>query len=161
MFNFSDRFQELRSTIIGLVLLLASIIMGIVWIAIGLSRWLSACLGEVWGPIVLGLICFVPVVIFALVKVFSRSSPRPSASLNQSGFVDPSTANIAGLFEKVSGQSPFMGAVAAIVAAFLINRFPTILPLFVQLVSAYVEDVKARAAKAAAGKEDCDSATQP
>lgn len=149
MFNFSDRFQELRSTIIGLVLLLASIVMGVVWIGIGLSRWLSACLGDIWGPIVLGLICFVPVIMFALMKAFGRSTPKLPANNTATAYGEPAAAQMAGLFEKLSGHSPFLGVAAAVVAGFVINRFPSIVPLLVQLASAYVDDVKMRAARAA------------
>lgn len=154
MFNFSDKFQEFRSNIVGVVLLLGSSIMGVVWIGVGLSRLLSTYLGEIWGPIVLGLLCFVPVVIFALVKAFSRDSAPAPTRVNLGEFGEPGIASMAGLFEKLSGQSPLLGVVAAVTAAFLIKRFPGILPLFAQLLSAYIDDVNMRAAKAAAGKGD-------
>lgn len=154
MFNFSDKFQEFRSNMVGVVLLLGCTIMGSVWIGVGLSRLLSAYLGEIWGPIVLGLLCFVPVVIFALVKAFSRDSAPAPARVNLGEFGEPSIASMAGLFEKVSGQSPLLGVVAAVAAAFIIKRFPGILPLFAQLLTAYMDDINMRAAKAAAAKND-------
>lgn len=154
MFNFSDKFQEFRSNIVGVVMVLGCSIMGVVWIGIGLSRLLSTFLGEVWGPIVLGLLCFVPVVIFALAKALSRDSAPAPAKANLGEFAETAAiANMAGLFEKLSGQSPLLGVVAAVTAAFLIKRFPGILPLFAQLLSAYVEDLKMRAAKAAASSD--------
>jgi len=147
MFNFSDRFQELRSTIIGVVLLLASIIIGIIWIGIGLSHWLTDCFGAVWGPIVLGLIFFVPVVVFALVKAFGRTPPAPVNSNYE--HADVAAMTISKMFEGLSGHSPVVSVTAAVVVGFLASRFPAVLPAFAQILSAYTEDVKARAARAA------------
>ena len=50
MFNFSDHLQELRSTLVGLVLILAATIIGFVWISLGIYFWLSSFLGNIWGP---------------------------------------------------------------------------------------------------------------
>ena len=76
MFNFNGHLQELRANIVSIVLLLSATIIGFVWISIGIYHWLSACLGAVWGPIVLGLIFFIPIIIFAFIKAFVRS-PLP------------------------------------------------------------------------------------
>ncbi|HOY24182.1 MAG TPA: hypothetical protein PK002_13600, partial [Cellvibrio sp.] len=73
MFNFNDHLQELRANIVSLVLLLSATVIGFVWISIGIYHWLSACLGAVWGPIVLGLIYFIPIIIFAFIKAFART----------------------------------------------------------------------------------------
>lgn len=158
MFNFSDKFQEFRSNIVGVVLVLGSSTMGVIWICIGLSRLLSRLLGDIWGPIVLGLLCFVPVVIFALIKAFGRNNAPTSTNANLGLYGEPAIANMAGLFEKLSGQSPLLGVIAALVTAFLIKRFPGVLPLFAQLLTAYIEDMKIRAAKAAAGNSGGDTA---
>ena len=72
MFNFSDHLQELRSTLVGLVLILAATIIGFVWISVGIYFWLSSMLGNVWAPLVLGLIYFVPIIAFAFSKAFAR-----------------------------------------------------------------------------------------
>lgn len=156
MFNFSDKFQDLRSAIIGMVLLLASIIMGIVWIGIGLNHWLTDCLGVVWGPIVLGLIFFLPVVIFALVKAFGRSNiPTPVAPNNE--YTDAAAVSISKMFEGLSGHSPFLSVTVAVVVGFVASRFPSVLPAFAQILSAYAEDAKARAARVAAEQADAEN----
>jgi hypothetical protein len=152
MFNFNDHLQELRSTIIGLALLLAATIIGFVWVSIGLYHWLSICLGAIWGPIVLGLIYFVPLVIFAFIKAFIRQPALPVTSHNEGA--DLTALNIAKVFENLAGRSPFVVASAAILAGFLATRFPALLSVFMQILTVYAEDVKNRAARAAANQAD-------
>ncbi len=143
MFNFNDHLQELRANIMSLVLLLSATIIGFVWISIGIYHWLSTCLGAVWGPIVLGLICFIPIIIFAFIKAFART-PLPQ---NRSEQADATVLNMSKVFESLSGRSPFLVASAAIIAGFLATRFPALLTVFTQILAAYAEDIKTRAAK--------------
>ncbi|GGY64841.1 hypothetical protein GCM10011613_05810 [Cellvibrio zantedeschiae] len=146
MFNFTDRLQELRSSIIGLVLLLAATIIGFVWISVGINQWLSTNLGVVWGPIVLGLIYFLPIIIFALVKAFVRQ-PEPKLPAHNEA-ADMATANFTKVLENLSGRSPAVVAIAAIFAGFLATRFPSLLSVFMQMLTVYAEEVKMRANKA-------------
>lgn len=152
MFNFNDRLSGLRSTIIGLVLLLAATIIGFVWISIGVYHWLTLCLGAVWGPIVLGLLYFLPIVIFAFAKAFARPSPPPA--LPSSEPTDASALYMSKAFENLSGRSPFFVVSAAIIAGFIATRFPSLLSVFTQILAAYGEDVKAKAAQASDQSED-------
>lgn len=152
MFNFNDRLQELRSTIIGIVLLSGATIIGFVWISIGIYQWLSACLGAVWGPILLGLIYFLPIVIFAFIKAFVRQ-PVPVAPA-RSESADLASLNATKIFENLSGRSPFIVASAAILAGFLATRFPALLSVFMQILAVYADDVKARAAQASATQSE-------
>jgi len=152
MFNFNDRLQELRSTIIGLVLLAAATIIGFVWISVGLYHWLSICLGSVWGPIVLGLIYFLPIIIFAIIKTFIRPSTPPLPMLSDN--TDTAAANLTKVFESLSGRSPFVMASAAVMAGFLATRFPAFLSVFMQILTVYTDDVAKRAAKTAAQHTD-------
>lgn len=146
MFNFNDRLQELRSTIMGIVLLSAATIIGFVWISIGVYHWLSLCLGSVWGPIVLGLIYFLPIVIFAFIKAFVRQPAPVAPPRNEPA--DLAALNATKVFENLSGRSPFVVASAAILAGFLAARFPALLSVFMQILAVYAEDVKMRATKA-------------
>lgn len=154
MFNFSGHLQELRATIIGLVLLLGATIIGFVWISIGINYWLSEHLGSVWGPIVLGLIYFLPITIFAFIKAFIQ--PKPPLPAHKET-VDIATVNIAAVVENLSGHSPFATGIAVVIASFLATRFPSLLTVFMQMLTAYADDVKNRAAKAAAKSADSDS----
>lgn len=152
MFNFNDRLQELRSTIIGIVLLSGATIIGFVWVSIGIYQWLSECLGAVWGPILLGLIYFLPIVIFAFIKAFIRP-PVPAAPA-RSEPADVAALNATKIFENLSGRSPFVVASAAILAGFLATRFPALLSVFMQVLTVYAEDVKLRAAKTSANETE-------
>ncbi len=145
MFNVNDHMQKLRANIVSLVLLLSATIIGFVWISIGIYHWLSACLGAVWGPIVLGLMYFIPIIIFAFIKAFART-PVPQ-NQNRSDQVDATVLNMSKVFESLSGRSPFLVASAAIIAGFLATRFPALLTVFTQILAAYAEDLKTRAAK--------------
>lgn len=159
MFNFSDQLQELRSLIIGLVLLLATTIIGLIWISVGFYHGLSSYLGPIWGPMVLGLIFFVPMLIFTFVKAFSRDTrqaqqqPGPNA--------DMAALNFSKVIESLSGQSPFFVASVAIIGGVLASRFPALLSVFMQVLTAYSEDAKVRSTKnTASSKENIDTESQ-
>ena len=143
MLNFNDHLQELRANIVSLVLLLSATIIGFVWVSIGVYHWLSVCLGAVWGPIVLGLMYFIPIVIFAFMKAFARTPL--SQKQNRNDQADATVLNMSKVFESLSGRSPFLVASAAIVAGFLATRFPALLTVFTQILAAYAEDLKTRA----------------
>ena len=148
MFNFNDRLQELRANIVSLVLLLSATIIGFVWISIGIYHWLSLCLGVVWGPIVLGLIYFIPIIIFAFIKAFARPALPQAPSRHDQA--DATFVNMSKAFESLSGRSPFLAASAAIIAGVLATRFPSLLTVFTQVLAAYAEDAKMRAANESA-----------
>ena len=148
MFNFNDRLQELRTNIASLVLLLSATIIGFVWISIGIYHWLSLCLGAVWGPIVLGLIYFIPIIIFAFIKAFARPALPQAPSRNDQA--DAAVVNMSKAFQSLSGRSPFLAASAAIVGGVLATRFPALLTVFTQVLAAYAEDAKMRTAKESA-----------
>ena len=158
MFNFNGHLQELRANIVSIVLLLSATIIGFVWISIGIHHWLKECLGSVWGPIVLGLICFVPLIIFAFIKAFAR--PALPLHQNRSNPADATALNVSKALESLSGRSPFLVAAAAIIAGFLATRFPALLTVFTQLLAAYAEDLNARAAQASSSQESASTAQQ-
>lgn len=141
MFNFSDHLQELRSTIVGLVLILAATIIGFVWISIGIYFWLSSCLGSVWGPLVLGLIYFIPIIIFALYRAFARPTPVQAPQQREQ---DINIQAFAKTFENLSNHSPLVVIAAAAVAGFLATRFPALLTTFTQLLASYTGDSRYR-----------------
>jgi hypothetical protein len=159
MFNFSDHLQELRSLIIGLALLLATTIIGLIWISIGFYHSLSIYLGSTWGPIVLGLIFFVPMLIFTFVKAFSRNTLQSRQQVDS--HTDMAALNFSKVINSLSGQPPFFVASVAIVGGVLATRFPALLSVFIQVLTAYAEDVKTRSMKnAASSKENIDTESQ-
>ncbi len=147
MFNFSDHLQELRSTVIGVVLILAATVIGFVWISVGMYFWLSSVLGTIWGPVVLGLIYFLPIIIFAMVKAFHPPAPVTPPRYDTA---DLAATNLTKIIENLSGRSPLWVASTAVLAGFLATRFPALLSVFMQLLSVYADDVKTRATAATA-----------
>jgi hypothetical protein len=153
MFNFSRQLKELRSSIIGLVLLVATAIIGLIWLSIGLYSALSAWIGPVWAPLALGAICFLPLGIFGIVRLFAakdQDDERTVQAAYNSAYADSSILSISRIIESLSGKSPFLAAAAAIIAGFLATRFPALLSIFAQIVQAYAEDHQRRAAQKAA-----------
>ena len=153
MFNFSDHLQELRSTVVGLVLILAATIIGFVWISVGIYFWLSSMLGNVWGPLVLGLIYFVPIIAFALSKAFARPE---TTKVQQPREQDLNLQAFSKTFENLSNRSPIVIIAAAAVAGFLATRFPSLLSLFNQLLAASSEAVKAHSESVASTSSNPD-----
>jgi hypothetical protein len=146
VFNINNQLRELRSSLMGIGLVLAMAIIGLVWVSVGLNAWLSSALGAVWGPIVAGLIFFIPIIVFALVRTFGGGQPIQRAA----PYGDDPAIAMTKLAESMPGSSPFWVAVIAIVGGVLSARFPGILGLILQLLSAYNEDLKNRAATRAA-----------
>ena len=154
MFNFSDHLQELRSTLVGLVLILAATIIGFVWISIGIYFWLSSMLGGVWGPLVLGLIYFVPIIAFALSKAFAKPE---TTKAQQPRDQDLNLQAFSKTFENLSNRSPIVVIAAAAVAGFLATRFPSFLALFNQLLTASSEAVKAQSESVASNSSNSNA----
>lgn len=153
MFNFSRQLKELRSSIIGLVLLVATAIIGLIWLSIGLYSALSAWIGPIWAPLALGVLCFVPLGIFAIIRIFAareEDEERAVQAAYNSAYADSSVASISRIVESLSGRSPFLATAAAIIAGILATRFPALLSIFTQIVQAYADDAQRRANEKAA-----------
>jgi len=154
MFNFSDHLQELRSTLVGLVLILAATIIGFVWLSVGIYFWLSSMLGNIWGPLVLGLIYFIPIIAFALSKAFAKPE---TTKAQQPRDQDLNLQAFSKTFENLSNRSPIVVIAAAAVAGFLATRFPSLLTLFNQLMAASSEAVKTQSESVASNSSNSDT----
>ena len=155
MFNINDHLQELRVAIIGLVLMLSSLIIGVVWMSVGFYHGLEQWLGAVWGPIVLGCIFFLPIIIYSLVNTFGQSKMAAAPMSPSHRPNEDVLSNMASVFEHLKGHSPALVATVAIIAGFLAARFPALLAVFTQVLTAYLEEVKREAASSGA-KSDSD-----
>jgi len=154
MFNFSDHLQELRSTLVGLVLILAATIIGFVWLSVGIYFWLSSMLGNIWGPLVLGLIYFIPIIAFALSKAFAKPE---TTKAQQPRDQDLNLQAFSKTFENLSNRSPIVVIAAAAVAGFLATRFPSLLTLFNQLMAASSEAVKTQSESVASNSSNSNA----
>ena len=153
MFNFLPPLKELRSAIISLGLVLATAIIGIIWLSIGFYNGLVALIGPLWGPFALGGICFIPLIGF-MIHQAKTPKPQPQATAQPFMAGDSAVSQIARIIETVSERSVLLGAVAATLAGFLATRFPMMLSLFAQIVTAYAEDMKRHDAKKTAKTAD-------
>ncbi|RYY75033.1 MAG: hypothetical protein EOO52_12035 [Gammaproteobacteria bacterium] len=96
---------------------------------------------------ILGLIYFIPIIVFALSKAFARPPTQSQPHREQ----DLTLQAFSKTFENLSNRSPLVIISAAAIAGFLATRFPSLLGLFNQLLTTYSEEVKTRAESAASG----------
>ncbi len=154
MFNLNHRIDSIRASLIGIVLILACTILGFIWVSVGLYAFLTQQLGPIWGPVALGGLLFLPIVIWSLIQAVA---PRDKRSKQQraydAAFANSSVGSISRMIEAMAGHSPFLAAAAAVVGGFLATRFPQFLSMFAELVTAYGDELvrhKARKAEARA-----------
>ena len=152
MFNFSSQLENLKSSIIGLVLLLASAIIGLIWVSIGLYSLAVKLLGDLWGPLALGGIFLLPIVVYLIVKALPHNKEKRRQSLIDEAFSKSTVGSISNLIDNLSGVSPVLATVAAIVAGFMATRFPQYLPMFSQIVSSLGEEFKLHKVRRAESK---------
>ena len=145
MFNINHRIDSIKSSLIGLVLVLASTILGLIWISVGLYNFLSEKLGSLWGPVALGGLLFVPLLVYGVVKAMA---PRDRRSKQQrmfdEAFASSSVGSISRMIETMTPHSPFLAAGVAAVAGFVATRFPQFMSMFAELVTALGDELSRR-----------------
>ena len=152
MFNFSNQLENLKSSLIGLILLLASAIIGLIWVSIGLYSLAVKLLGDLWGPLALGGIFLLPIIIYLVIKSLPHNKEKKRQSLIDEAFSRSTVGSISNLIDNLSGVSPVLATVAAIVAGFMATRFPQYLPMFSQIVSSLGEEFKLHKVRRAESK---------
>ena len=152
MFNFSSQIENLKSSIISLVLLLASAIIGLIWVSIGLYSLAVKLLGELWGPLALGGLFLLPIIIYLIIKAMPHNKEKRRQSLIDEAFSKSTVGSISNLIDNLSGVSPVLATMAAIVAGFMATRFPQYLPMFSQIVSSLGEEFKLHKVRRAESK---------
>ena len=152
MFNFSHQIENFKSSLIGLVLMLASAIIGLIWVSIGLYSLAVKLLGELWGPLALGGLFLLPIIIYLIIKAMPHNKEKRRQSLIDEAFSKSTVGSISNLIDNLSGVSPVLATVAAIVAGFMATRFPQYLPMFSQIVSSLGEEFKLHKVRRAESK---------
>ena len=156
MFDIHNRIDSIRASVIGLVLIVACTILGLIWISVGLYSFLSLKLGAVWGPVALGGVLFLPMLIWLVIQAVS---PRDKRSKQQrafeAAFANSSVGSISRMIESMSAHSPFLATGVAVIGGFLASRFPQFLAMFAELVTAYGDEmVRYKARRAERKAED-------
>ncbi len=152
MFNFSHQIENFKSSLIGLVLLLASAIIGLIWVSIGIYSLAVKLLGVLWGPLALGGLFLLPIIIYLIVKAMPHNKEKRRQSLIDEAFSKSTVGSISNLIDSLSSTSPVLATVAAIVAGFMATRFPQYLPMFSQIVSSLGEEFKLHKVRRAESK---------
>jgi len=149
MFNFTHQLEALKSSIIAIVLILACTILGLIWISIALYSLLVIVAGPLWGPLVLGLVFLLPIAVYAIIKALPANQKKKKQSAFEAAFANSTVGSISLLIESLSGTSPILATVAAVIAGFMATRFPQFLPLLSQLVTAVAQEMQLRSTRKA------------
>lgn len=150
MFDLHNRIDSIRASVIGLVLIIACTILGLIWVSIGVYAFLTLKLGPVWGPVALGGVLFLPMVIWAIVQAATPKDKRSKAQrAYDNAFAASSVGSISRMIESMSAHSPFLATAVAVAGGFLATRFPQFLAMFAELVTAWGDElVRHKARKA-------------
>ncbi len=170
MFNFSHKIEEIKSSLIGFVLMLACTILGIIWLSVALYNYLTQSFGTIAGPAICGVVLFAPIAIYLVIKAVHKQDKRSKKQkMFDEAFAATPVGSLSRMIESMSAHSPFAAAAVAILGGFLASRFPQFLSMFTELVSALGEELTRRKAthtvnkarKAAGAKAFNDSETPP
>ncbi len=150
MFNFGQKFDEIKSSVIGFVLMLACAIIGLIWISVSLYSVLSAAMGPQWGPAVLGLIFLLPIVVYGIVRLVAPKDKRSRQQrMFDEAFANSPIGSISRMVEAMSPHSPLLAAVVATIGGFVATRFPQFLSMFSELIGALGDELTRRNARKA------------
>ncbi len=169
MFDVSHKIESFKSSLIGLVLMLACTILGIIWLSVSLYNFLTIKFGPIAGPAICGAILFVPILIYGAVKLINRQDKRSKKQrMFDEAFANSSVGSLSRMIETMSRHSPFAAAAVAILGGFMATRFPQFLSMFAELVNALGDELDRRReshaekkVRKAAEKEFHDSGTPP
>lgn len=165
MFNFSHRIAEIKASVIWLVLILASTILGLIWVSVGLYSFLSKLWGPLWGPLALGGAFLLPIAIWGVIKALQPRGKSKQQLAYEAAFANSSVGAISRMIESLSGHSPFLATAVAVIGGFLATRFPQFLAVFSELVTAYGDELarrgKRRANEKAQAAADMETRGQP
>jgi len=144
MFNLSEQLSDLRDSLITVALVVAAAVIGLGWASIGLFNALKIWLGPVWGPVVLGAAMVVPLILYVIYKRLTRQAKKQQqAFMNQqaqAAYAQSSVVHISRIIDALKGQSPVIASVAAVIAGLLATRFPSLLSIISEAISAWAED---------------------
>lgn len=149
MFNLSSQIDAIKSSMIGYILMMASAIIGLIWVSISIYSMSVRIFGPAWGPALVGLLFLLPIVVYFLSKLLAPnkdSRSRQQRLLDEAYAASPAGA-LSRMIETMSAHSVFMGTVTAIVGGFIAARFPQYLTILAELVSAGSEELKRQKVK--------------
>lgn len=141
---FSHQINSIKDSVITLVLILATAIIGLGWIGYGLFTLFVHYLGAIWGPIVLGGLFLLPLIIFLLAKLMPHNTKKRKQQAYNEAFANSSVGAISRMVDAMAGVSPIAASVVAIVGGFLASRFPQFLPMLAEIVVSVGDELARR-----------------
>ena len=157
---FSKEINSIKSSLIGLVLILATAIIGLGWIGFGLYSLFVLYLGTVLGPIALGGLFLLPIIIFFIVKALPHNAAKRRQQAYNEAFANSTVGAISRMVDAMSGHSPAAAAIVAILGGFLASRFPQFLPMLAEVVSALGDELSRRRERKAEKAEKTERETR-
>ncbi len=131
---FSHQLNSIKDSVVTLVLILATAIIGLGWIGFGLYSLFVHYLGLIWGPIALGGLFMLPLIGFLLSKLMPHNTKKRKQQAYNEAFANSSVGAISRMVDAMAGVSPIAASVIAIVGGFLASRFPQFLPMLAEIV---------------------------
>jgi hypothetical protein len=141
---FSKEINSIKSSLIGLVLILATAIIGLGWIGFGLYSLFVLYLGTVIGPIALGGLFLLPILIFFALKALPRNAAKRRQQAYNDAFANSTVGAISRMVDSMSGHSPAAAAIVAVLGGVLASRFPQFLPILAEMVGALGDELSRR-----------------
>ncbi len=141
---FSKEINSIKSSLIGLVLILATAIIGLGWIGFGLYSLFVVYFGIIWGPIALGGLFLLPIIIFFAAKALPHNTAKRRQQAYNDAFANSTVGAISRMVDSMSGHSPVAATVVAILGGFLASRFPQFLPMLAEVVGALGDELVRR-----------------
>jgi len=157
---FSKEINSIKSSLIGLVLILATAIIGLGWIGFGLYSLFVLYLGTVLGPIALGGLFLLPIIIFFVVKALPHNAAKRKQQAYNEAFANSSVGAISRMVDSMSGHSPVAASIVAILGGLLASRFPQFLPVLAEIVAALSDELARRKEKKAEKAEKTERETR-
>ena len=146
---FSKEINSIKSSLIGLVLILATAIMGLGWIGFGLYSLFVLYLGAVLGPVALGGLFLLPIIIFFIAKALPHNTAKRKQEAYNDAFANSTVGAISRMVDAMSGHSPVAATIVAVLGGFMASRFPQFLPMLAEVVGALGEELARRKVKKA------------
>ncbi|MBW8882038.1 MAG: hypothetical protein JF615_11665 [Asticcacaulis sp.] len=142
MFNISQHIEALKQSLIGYLLMLAAAVIGLIWISFGIYNWAVAMLGNIWGPLAIGALFIVPIVIYVLAKKLMPEDKRSKQQrMIDEAFAASPVGALSRMIETMSGHSPFLAAITAVIGGFVAAKFPQFLSVMSELVVAFGDEL--------------------
>jgi len=146
---FSKEINAFKSSVIGLVLILAAAIIGLGWIGYGLYTVFVIYVGPIWGPLLLGGLFLLPLIVFITAQALPHNVKKRRQDAYNEAFANSSVGAISRMVDAMSGHSPIAATVVAVFGGFLASRFPQFLPMLAEIVSALGDELARRKEKKA------------